>query len=465
MNLKLTRSAKTLLFFIIIAFTGCEKENVAEDQTISQEKTVFEAKKWLENTETQSSILEHSKQIDWNNAIVTDGAKGKVVEVPLILEDNLTLKMNDDLEAKSFHRLVFRPEANGSFKVSDVIFFTKDQNFDNTNKEINFYTVDKKFNGTIMVVNSKNEVALPREYEKGKELLKPTKNNVTAKAPYSTCLFLGWYTGSEGNKRFTPITMIGCYGSGDSDDYGGPHGGSGGDGSTRTPNTVENNIEKKIDDSKLDPCPKAVMEQLKSGTNYDIAEILRILGASSIYNVNMVMKSTVGKGYAETQKLSTYNYEIRIDRDKSTDGTKLYKATVLIHEVIHAFFLSIVDDYNSTQSTTLASFPELFEVYVKKEHSASKDKQDAQHKEMADKYVNAMAGALQEYDDNSTVPYQVYKDLAWGTLKDAPIFDATFPSGSADNIRIINRTNAEATGHAIAQGTPYEQKPVGKSCN
>ena len=463
MNLKLTRSAKTLLFFIIIAFTGCEKENVAEDQTISQEKTVFEAKKWLENTETQLSILEHSKQIDWNNAIVTDGAKGKVVEVPLILEDNLTLKMNDDLEAKSFHRLVFRPEANGSFKVSDVIFFTKDQNFDNTDKEINFYTVDKKFNGTIMVVNSKNEVALPREYEKGEELLKPTKNNVTAKAPYSTCLFLGWYTGSEGNKRFTPITMIGCYGSGDSDDYGGPHGGSGGDGSTRTPNTVENNIEKKIDDSKLDPCPKAVMEQLKSGTNYDIAEILRILGANSIYNVNMVMKSA--GTYAETQKISAYNYEIRVDREKYTDGTTLFKATSLIHEVIHAYFLSIVDNYNYTPSTTLLTFPDLFEIFVKKDHPDSKDKKDAQHKTMADRYVNAMASALQEYDNNSNVPYQVYKDLAWGSLKDAPIFNATFPPGSADNIRILNRYSCESAGRPVVAGTPNEQKPVGKPCN
>lgn len=52
--------------------------------------------------------------------------------------------------------------------------------------------------------------------------------------------------------------------------------------------------------------------------------------------------------YAETQKISKYNYEIRVDRDKYTDGTRLFKATALIHEVIHVYFLSILDDYTNT---------------------------------------------------------------------------------------------------------------------
>ena len=110
----------------------------------------------------------------------------------------------------------------------------------------------------------------------------------------------------------------------------------------------------------------------------------------------------------------------------------------------------------------MADFPELFEAYVKKTYP---NPSDAQHKEMADKYVDAMASALQEYDANYTVPYQVYKDLAWGGLRDAPVFNTTFPPGSAERIRITNRYNAESTGHSVGDGTPNAQTPVGKPCN
>ncbi|MGL2987784.1 hypothetical protein ACSVH5_09320, partial [Flavobacterium sp. RSSA_27] len=232
------------------------------------------------------------------------------------------------------------------------------------------------------------------------------------------------------------------------------------------PNTAENiakAIEEQINDSQLDPCPKGVMERLKNTTNPTIVDVLAKLGANSIYTVNMVMKPA--GTYAETQRISKYNYEIRVDRDRYTDGTKLFKATALIHETIHAYFLSIVDDYNYTPSTALPSFPELFEAYVKKTHPTSTDKQDAQHLAMANKYVDAMASALQEYDANYTIDYQVYKDLAWGGLSKTPIFEKTFPSGSADNIRIINRYKAESSGHAVEQGTPNVQTPVGKPCN
>ncbi|MBF4473755.1 hypothetical protein [Flavobacterium sp. HJJ] len=232
------------------------------------------------------------------------------------------------------------------------------------------------------------------------------------------------------------------------------------------PTTASEAIEEKIDYTQLDPCPKEVFEQLKNASNLDIKDILEKLGAESQYTVNMVMEST-DKNYAETQRISKYNYEIRVDRDRYEDGTKLFKATALIHEIIHAYFLSIVDDYNYTPSTALLTFPELFEAYVKKTYP---NPDDADHKVMADKYADAMASALKEYDSNFSVPYQtvpdqVYKDLAWASLNEAPIFNKTFPPGSADNIRILNRYRAESSGHAVEQGTPNAQSPVGKPCN
>jgi len=108
----------------------------------------------------------------------------------------------------------------------------------------------------------------------------------------------------------------------------------------------------------------------------------------------------------------------------------------LIHELIHAYFFSIVDDYNYTPSNTIASFPELFEAYVLKNNPTSQDRQDAQHLAMANKYVDAMASALQEYDANYTVPYQVYQDLAWGSLSKAPLPHESFRVVVCNKVKI-----------------------------
>jgi hypothetical protein len=63
--------------------------------------------------------------------------------------------------------------------------------------------------------------------------------------------------------------------------------------------------------------------------------------------------------------------------------------------------------------------------------------------EMAEKYVDAMASALQEYDANYTVPYQVYQDLAWGGLQETDTFKKL---PFADQQRILNVISTELTG-------------------
>lgn len=82
---------------------------------------------------------------------------------------------------------------------------------------------------------------------------------------------------------------------------------------------------------------------------------------------------------------------------------------------------------------------------------------------MATDYVNAIAAGLQEYQPG--LPQQVYQDLAWGGVQEAPIFDTLFPVGNAERQRIINRYATEQTGHPIGQGTPNEHNPVGQPCN
>lgn len=231
------------------------------------------------------------------------------------------------------------------------------------------------------------------------------------------------------------------------------------EGKPATEESIAQTIEDQIDDSKLDPCLKAIMNQLKNTTNNDIALILKKLGANSIYEVNMVMKPA--GTYGETQKIAKYNYEIRIDRDRYTNSTTLFKATTLIHEVIHAYFLSIIDDYNYSTSSTIASFPELFQAFVSKNYPGGDNKYVfAQHNQMANLYVGVIASALQQYDNNYSIPYQVYEDMAWGSLQEAPIFDSKFPPGSLERLRIFNRYASESRD--AQTGNQY---PIGKKCN
>ena len=77
---------------------------------------------------------------------------------------------------------------------------------------------------------------------------------------------------------------------------------------------------------------------------------------------------------------------------------------------------------------------------------------------MAEKYVEAILAALQEYQPG--LPLEVYSDLAWGGLRETPIFDETFHTGDPRIERINNRYICEGVGHEY-----LGQTPVGLNCN
>lgn len=423
-----------------------------ESQNSFESEIVSKSKELLETSNPDLTILQFTKSILWEKAIISNGVKGEILEVPLVLLDHIGTMNNDPETLKDFHRLLFMKDDKNNLKVYHLQVITNPKSFDNLSAEFNFYSINANFDGLITLTDSNKQTVDYLRFEDG-EKVKPSK---ASKEAAVTCIYFGWWyeTGS-----FRPISLVSCSTGGGDGNTGYGYQGGGRGGPTKS---NAQSIEDKIDYSSLDSCPKEIMELLKKATNNDISKILTILGASDIYTVNMVMKPA--DTYAETQRISKYNYEIRVDRDRYTGGTKLFKATAFIHEIIHAYFLSIVDDYNYTPSTALPSFPELFEAFVIKEHPTSIDKQDAQHLAMANKYVDAMASALQEYDANYMIDYQVYQDMAWGSLRDAPIFEKKFPLGSANNIRITNRYKAESSGHAVDQGTPNQQIPVGKIC-
>lgn len=236
-----------------------------------------------------------------------------------------------------------------------------------------------------------------------------------------------------------------------------------------TEGSIAQAIEDQIDNSKLDPCPKAIMDQLKNTTNSDITKILTKIGANSIYTLDMVMGPTK-QGYAQTQKISQNNYVITVANDRYTNSTQLFRAASLVHEIIHTYYLSVVDDNNSPSTNlSLNNFSALYQAYEQKKYPGGVTV--AQHDQMVKDYVDSMALALQEYYlNNNTTPYsipsyEVFSDLAWGTLQEASIFQEKFKDGDPAKERILNRYSCESNGQSIATGTPKQQNPIGKPCN
>ena len=124
--------------------------------------------------------------------------------------------------------------------------------------------------------------------------------------------------------------------------------------------------------------------------------------------------------------------------------------------------LSVVDDYNTYPTNSpFTNFPELFNTYVSKINSTN-NASVAQHEDMANKYVNAIASALEEYQWNDTgIPSsladkQVFLDMAWSGLRGTDVYNKKFPAGGVDDNRIFARIVAE-------QSQGYNA--IGKSCN
>lgn len=228
-------------------------------------------------------------------------------------------------------------------------------------------------------------------------------------------------------------------------------------------------IVKNIIDQKLNPCPKGVLDKLKNNTNCDIKNVLDKLGANTTYLLNIESGYAGGKP-GNTIRNSKFNYTTTISQD-FTSSTSLFRASIILHEVVHAFFMSLRDEQiNGAGATAFVEFPTLFQAFCDTKYPPnSNDRADAHHEEMANSYVNAIGAALQEFQTGiapayGTRPDQIYTDLAWGGLKDAPIFDKKFPLGSPERKRIENRYSCESNGSTVEAGTPNQQIAIGKQC-
>lgn len=139
------------LFVLALTLSNCQ----VEEEVITNH--TFEAQIWFNNniTTKELPILSYTEDIDWKNAIVSEGEQGEIIEVPFTLKSGLKAKVGDE-NYLNYHRLLFKKSTDG-FTYNHVQILTKNEYFDNIDKSFNFYQITDSFDGIVLVVNQQNE--------------------------------------------------------------------------------------------------------------------------------------------------------------------------------------------------------------------------------------------------------------------------------------------------------------------
>lgn len=230
-------------------------------------------------------------------------------------------------------------------------------------------------------------------------------------------------------------------------------------------------IEERINDNQLDDCGKDILNKLKNLTQNDISTIMSKLGeTNSIYNLNIMSETPLTENaLAATDwsrnlegEIIPYNYTIKIIPHETMVSTNLAIAGTMLHEIVHAYFLSLIDDCNQTGNCTqLATFPELWNFYFStKNHNLNTDNA-SQHNQLAQSYVKIIGAALQElitgYPPIGPLgsPDQVYTDIAWygleGTIpySNLPETDKNRIKFRFEMVEVLNQNAINLSGQTI----------------
>jgi hypothetical protein len=228
-------------------------------------------------------------------------------------------------------------------------------------------------------------------------------------------------------------------------------------------------FEYLIKSPNLDTCPNDILSNLKNIQTDDIANIFaRFNTTSSVYNWEIISGTPPinSSNSAETDwrrdtndEVIDYNYITYINQSYTNQATQIGVARVILHEMLHAYLISLVDDTLITGSTDVTNFPLLWNALVNQTYDNNPNQ--LQHEIIARKFIDPLRDALIEWY-NGSQSNQYYEDLAWGALLDTGSFNALYPIGSErDRIKATNLaedTNSPATFGLITVN------PLGNPC-
>ncbi|MGQ3676856.1 hypothetical protein [Tenacibaculum discolor] len=405
------------LFGFSLLLWNCEKDNnlpQEEETGISQTSELYQAKNWLEKNENDLLILKYTQLIDWDNAILSHGVDGTIIEVPLILNENIVTKMESNKTLLSFHRLVLKKEASNMFSIFHLQITTSNTTFNNSNKAFNYYSLQQNFDGYTTLVDANNKVASFNEFYQGKIITKPES---ISSREVMTCTYVGWWS----NGTFEPISELWCTSEGGSngedDGESGYNYGGGGTTSGTTEEQIINNLTGKA---------KCVYEKLKAMSTDFKNMIQKFDGEFPVSHLKFTINNNLGNNvFGETQPPVNYVTEIQINGNGLSNLSDLGAATTFAHELIHAeIFRKMLSaaqrgDLNTSSMTTQQAenyvnslkdnFPGLYDYYIERWHPTWN------HSMMATHYRTIIADIIQSFDNNR-FPRSTYESIAWAGL-------------------------------------------------
>ena len=463
------KSFLLFLFLGISIFISCESQ---EDIFKTQENVSSVYKTTINNYLTKIKLtaagnIENAKKInilieslDYTNVRVYDFQSPKKI---LVVNLNNSSGSSSAVQTKvlfvilneeiiSSRLVTIDNNSSASFNYMTIISaFKKDTNISG-------------YSGTITFFNLFQRMLLSNQYYNGNLVIsKAIEKNPNAMMSKSV-LCIEWYlvtTYQDGfqTKEYQYTTCDSCSLDEIFESLCNSDDGTGGSGGI----DASQEIEDQIDDSKLDPCTKGVLDKLKNLTNSDIASIFEKFGvpANGTYNIEIVLGKPKDNAKASTASVEQNNYKITIldtyiygTDNNGRPPTDLSIATVIIHELVHANFLALFDDYhNNGDICAYDNFTCLYENYVSKNYQGTID---AQHAQMFDSYIDKMASMLAEFKPGQS--YEFYRDLAMSTMTGLQYFEDRYPKDSAERSRIIQsrlaEDNNEVRGDILPKGTP-----------
>lgn len=441
---KFAKLVKSVLFLtFVLLMTNCAPNEAEESSNV---QAVDEAKNWynIHKEEFNSPVLEYVSDLKWENAIISDGIDGLVVEVPFTLTDNLRTSNGQGNLYNDHHRLVFIKNEPNNFKTYYVQIFTDNKNSSSLDKSYSYYAMKENYNGKVFVQDLITNKTNVLEFKNG-EQSKPSSTSKWREEFYD-CTFLGWI-GEDGS--FEPIKLLYCDGGSGSGDggptYGGgvTTGGGGGTGGTSPTSATQifNNLTGKA---------KCLNDLLDYKGNSFVQNLLSNFEGTSKFDISISSKDVVMgiKNGVEREingrTLPPEGNLIKIEISTSMANSKapLEVARVILHEYIHADIYRKLGINLGTDKESL-DFKTTYEKY--KEH----------HSTIATLYINSMKEALKEFhqslfpaDISAYTAYwgeapndEFYEALAWGGLQDSDVraWNELSPAKQASIISLAKR--------------------------
>jgi len=218
-------------------------------------------------------------------------------------------------------------------------------------------------------------------------------------------------------------------------------------------------VEEQIFDSLLDECIKEVLGDLRK-MDSGIVDLLQFFEAPmSVTNYNVEFASvntssdeTVANTYV-VEDQGIYSIKVDVNRELLVNASDLAVATVLLHEIIHAYLtVKLGYFYNDIEKTYPALVAEFY---------STRDWNGATHNEMTKSFVNELGASLGRYGKQKgyILPDSFYKALAWGGLEKTDAYNSLTESEKA-NINLTLETEFNYDGK-----TEFAEQQKGTAIN